>query len=110
MKNFGKRFKINSIRTRLTVYYSLTIIGISLLMTLAVTHILLTQFQNRKNNLILEQMQVINRAIEKELSFYVENASLFKKEYVIRNYLSDGTCKEEAERLLILIIFPHTSL
>ncbi len=100
MKNFGKRFKINSIRTRLTVYYSLTIIGISLLMTLAVTHILLTQFQNRKNNLILEQMQVINRDIEKELSFYVENASLFKKEYVIRNYLSDGTCKEEAERLL----------
>lgn len=100
MRKFVKRLKINSIRTRLTVYYSLTIIGVSLLMTLAVNHILLTQFQSRKNNLILEQMQVINRDIEKELSFYIENASLLKREYVIRNYLSDGTCKEEAESLL----------
>ena len=100
MESLIKRFQIKSIRTRLTVYYSLTIIGISLLMIMTVSHILVTQFQDRKNNLILEQMQVINWDIEKELSFYVENAFQLKREAVVRDYLTQGAEKEEAENLL----------
>lgn len=95
-----KRIKwphVKNIRIRLTLYYSLLITAISIVIIVTVSQTLISEFRDRKNEQVLEQMQVISQDIEKKMSQFTDNTKLIKREQMVLNYLENEEQKEAAE-------------
>lgn len=100
MKKVIKNVQVKNIRIRLTLYYSLLITAISALLIIIVSQTLLSEFRDRKNEQVLDQMQVISRDMEKKMGEFTDNVKLVKREQKVRDYLDDQGGKEDAEAYL----------
>lgn len=95
MKRVKKKVFITNIRLRLTIYYSLLIIAVSLVLVCVISKTLLVEFRERKNELYLQEMDVINQDIDNKMKGFSDNIRAMKNSKLIDEFMK-GTADSAA--------------